>query len=265
MKTCTKCKETKELNCFAKDYRDPNRVRSICKLCRNQQRKERYAKNEVLREKSSQRRLKYYIKHREELILKEREYRRQNKEKIRIRDNEKRRTNIQHRLRSNLRSGLTTRMRRIFKGKNKGGSSVGDLGCTMKDFMLHIESLFLPGMTWKNYGSAKYPGTWNIDHIIPLSSFDLTDREQFLKASHYTNLQPLWTIDNLRKKDRLPEELEKSNGQDVSETSRRLESRSSSNSSSETPGPEGAGIAPEKNDSGIRETTRKSWEGPKIG
>jgi len=52
-------------------------------------------------------------------------------------------------------------------------------------------------MTWDNYGSG--PGSWNIDHIIPLSSFDLTDREQFLEACHYTNLQPLWFEDNMEK------------------------------------------------------------------
>ncbi len=51
-------------------------------------------------------------------------------------------------------------------------------------------------MSWDNYGE------WHIDHIVPLSSFDLTDKSQVNKVCHYTNLQPLWAIDNLRKGDR---------------------------------------------------------------
>ena len=48
-------------------------------------------------------------------------------------------------------------------------------------------------MTWDNYG------LWVIDHIIPLSSFDLTDRNQMLDAVRFKNLQPLWYEDNQSK------------------------------------------------------------------
>jgi hypothetical protein len=54
-------------------------------------------------------------------------------------------------------------------------------------------------MTWDNYGMYG----WHIDHINPLSSFDLSDRNQFLEACHYTNLQPLWAQDNLIKSNKL--------------------------------------------------------------
>ena len=50
-------------------------------------------------------------------------------------------------------------------------------------------------MSWDNKGRAG----WHIDHIIPLSAFDLTDREQVIEACHYTNLQPSWEQDNLIK------------------------------------------------------------------
>jgi len=61
----------------------------------------------------------------------------------------------------------------------------------------YLEERFQSDMTWNNYGE------WEIDHIKPLSSFDLTDRDQLLQACHYTNLQPLWAEENARKGDRL--------------------------------------------------------------
>jgi 5-methylcytosine-specific restriction endonuclease McrA len=72
------------------------------------------------------------------------------------------------------------------------------LGCTMEQFKRHIESKFKRGMTWDNHGEA-----WHIDHIVPLSHFDFTNETQFASATHYTNLQPLWASQNLRKGDRI--------------------------------------------------------------
>jgi hypothetical protein len=52
-------------------------------------------------------------------------------------------------------------------------------------------------MNWLNYGVGK--GKWNIDHMLPLDSFDLTDSAQLKLACHYTNLQPLWSVENSAK------------------------------------------------------------------
>lgn len=60
----------------------------------------------------------------------------------------------------------------------------------------HIADQFVNGMTWENMGQ------WHIDHIRPCASFDLTDPEQQKECFHYTNLQPLWATDNLRKSDK---------------------------------------------------------------
>lgn len=90
---------------------------------------------------------------------------------------------------------LRTRLNKFVSGGIKSGSAVSDLGCSVHELKDHLESQFKEGMTWDNLGV----GGWHIDHIVPLSSFDLTDREQLLEACHYTNLQPLWAEENLRK------------------------------------------------------------------
>jgi hypothetical protein len=103
--------------------------------------------------------------------------------------------------RDRARIDLDFKLRRVLRSRlshavcGKAGSAVRDLGCSIEDLKKYLECKFQDGMTWDNYGLHG----WHIDHIIPLSSFDLTDREQFLKACHYTNLQPLWAKDNLIK------------------------------------------------------------------
>ena len=94
-----------------------------------------------------------------------------------------------------LSSLLRTRLRDVLNGRIKSGSSVRDLGCSLTELKEHIESMFKEGMSWENHG--KYG--WHIDHMLPLSSFDLTDREQLLIACNYKNLQPLWAFENLSK------------------------------------------------------------------
>lgn len=90
---------------------------------------------------------------------------------------------------------LRSRLNKLLKSKKKRGSAVTDLGCSVDFLVNYIESLFLPGMTWENHGVHG----WHLDHIKPLSLFDLEDRDQLLIACHYTNLQPLWAKDNIVK------------------------------------------------------------------
>jgi hypothetical protein len=107
-----------------------------------------------------------------------------------IRHRERIRTDINFKLKCNLRSRLSAAIRR----NSKVGSAIFDLGCSILELRQYLESKFQNEMNWNNYGSY-----WEIDHIVPLASFDLTDKEQFLKACHYTNLQPLSCEDNRRK------------------------------------------------------------------
>ena len=126
-------------------------------------------------------------------------YRKLNKTKI-TKDKQayskiKYKTDIQYRLKSSLRS----RLKMAIKEDLKSGSAVRDLGCSISEFKLYIESKFQPGMSWDNWGQYG----WHIDNIKPIASFDLTDRQQFLEVCHYTNLQPLWWQDNLLKSDKI--------------------------------------------------------------
>jgi len=88
---------------------------------------------------------------------------------------------------------LRNRINRALKGAYRAGSHIRDLGCTAEELVSYLESLFQDGMTWDNHG------TWHIDHKKPLALFDLSNRVEFIRAAHYTNLQPLWASDNCRK------------------------------------------------------------------
>lgn len=88
---------------------------------------------------------------------------------------------------------LRSRLWAAIKSDAKTGSAIRDLGCSISEFKLYIENQFLDGMTWDNYGE------WHLDHVIPLCKFDLSDRTEFLEASNFLNIQPLWAKDNYLK------------------------------------------------------------------
>lgn len=90
---------------------------------------------------------------------------------------------------------LRNRVNISLKKRAKSGSAVKDLGCSIEQLRFYLEGKFQDGMTWNNWSR----GGWHIDHIIPLAMFDLTNREQFKSACHYTNLQPMWATENYRK------------------------------------------------------------------
>lgn len=73
------------------------------------------------------------------------------------------------------------------------------IGCTPNFFVKFLEDKFKPGMTWQNYGSY-----WEIDHVRPLISFDLTNPEQLRAAFHFTNCQPLTAFENNSKHAKMP-------------------------------------------------------------
>lgn len=94
-----------------------------------------------------------------------------------------------------LACALRHRLNAALNGGFKRGSAVRELGCTVAELKFYIEGRFKDGMRWDNWGV----NGWHIDHNVPLAFFDLTDTDQLQKACHYTNLQPMWAADNIRK------------------------------------------------------------------
>ena len=90
---------------------------------------------------------------------------------------------------------LRSRLGNVIKRKNatKGKSTLELTGCELSFLKGYLESKFEEGMTWENHGE------WHIDHIKPYSSFNLIDIEEQKRCFHYSNLQPLWKLDNLTK------------------------------------------------------------------
>jgi len=152
---------------------------------------------------------KYYLKNREKRVKYQREYRlihlRENRKSARKyyfknkeRLSKKNTKNARERRKTSpsfkILGVLRRRMLGALKGKNKSASTMDLLGVKNIEIIWHrFESLFQYGMTRENHGR------WHIDHITPCTAFDLTDPEQQKKCFHYTNLQPLWAIDNMKK------------------------------------------------------------------
>jgi hypothetical protein len=158
----------------------------------------RYAENIEARREASRASAK---RNREKNTARQREWRACNKDKVRgyhrKHVNKKRKADIAFQLQMTVRTRIHGALARSSIGK--ATRTLQHVGCTASELRLWLESKFLPGMTWENRGRHG----WHIDHIIPLAKFDLSDPEQQAAAFHYTNLQPLWAADNLRKGDRV--------------------------------------------------------------
>ena len=108
--------------------------------------------------------------------------------------------NIQYKLTEKYRDKL----KKFFKYKN---DSIHNefFDCSLKELKQHLESKFKDGMTWENKG---YKG-WHIDHILPYTYFDLTDPIQLKQCCHFSNLQPLWSLENIAKSNKIQYETKK--------------------------------------------------------
>lgn len=187
MKKCSKCREIKELKLFSKNRSRKDGLRHSCKECD----KLHYRHSPTKRVKYSK---TYYEKNKEKIAKKDRLYREANKEKINKRNLAYQYRKYKEDPRYRALRNARLRISNFLKNKEKFSKS---LGCSYSQFILHIESQFQLGMSWQNYGE------WHIDHKHPLSKAYNEGQESFMKSCNYTNLQPMWALDNLRKADKV--------------------------------------------------------------
>lgn len=235
-KKCSKCGEIKDISEFHKYKRSKDGVRSKCKICRkdentsSKERSKKYYdenKNEInkkrracklfttadlcraygVKETTYYSRISKGMSHAQALTTKNQNNRTleeklhlRRKSQIKYKANFIKGSNlyIRDRYRSRIRQAL------MFNNAEKCFSSSELLGCSVEKAKAFIEEGFHnretgEQMTWNNHSLKG----WHIDHIKPCASFDLTDPEQQKECFHYTNLQPLWAEDNLRKSDKL--------------------------------------------------------------
>ena len=139
----------------------------------------------VNREKLAERRRKHAEKRKTQF----KDWYANNRERMNAYWRDKRARDIQYRVSANLRARVRDRVRNAKSSKTEATMKL--LGCSVDFFMDYISSKFQEGMSWENYGE------WHLDHIKPLYLSE--NEEDLLLLNHYTNLQPLWAKDNLRK------------------------------------------------------------------
>lgn len=194
-KVCSKCKEEKEVCEFVKDATKKSGYKSQCKFCNNIAAK-KYRNNN--QEKLKIVRKKYNTENSEKILLQVKNYYEKNKNKI-IKykvdyRRKKRNSNSFYKLTSNIRNRIWCFLR--LKNISKTNKTFEIVGCTQNFLKEHIEKQFTEGMNWGLMGKHIH-----IDHIIPLSS--AKTKEEVYRLCHYTNLQPLWAEDNLKKSNKI--------------------------------------------------------------
>lgn len=183
-KKCSKCNKIKNKNNFYKRKKSLDGLAYICKSCS-------YAYSKKYDEQNKDRRNQYYELNKESILKKQKQHRSREKVKSNINQycKQRRRTDLNIRLKDNI----SSRIRKAINRGSKNTSSINLIGCSIEKLKTHLEKQFTDGMSWDNYGE------WHIDHIKPCCFFDLSKESEQKQCFHYSNMQPLWALDNLKK------------------------------------------------------------------
>lgn len=189
-KKCNKCGVEKDFSEFSKDISKNDGLRNQCKQCG----REKY----LLNRESEIERTKTYQRNNREKVLKQKlihskKYFINNRDKIK----EYQKKYMAIRRKNDYLFKLTDRVRSRIYGflkKNqisKTNHTFDLVGCSPTELKIFLERKFTEGMSWDNQGK------WHIDHKIPLSS--AKTEEELYKLCHFTNLQPMWATENIKK------------------------------------------------------------------
>ena len=189
-KICSKCKEEKEVCEFYNNKDRFDGKRPECKVCSN---KQSTLYNQKNKEKVNGIKQKYVDNNKEKVKQSKKEWFNKNPNYQNNWSYVKSNTNILFKLKKNMRSrlGLFLKNRSI----TKNNKTFHIIGCSPEYLKEYLEKQFVNGMCWENRNE------WHIDHIIPLSS--AKTEEEMYKLCYYTNLQPLWVEDNLKKSNKI--------------------------------------------------------------
>jgi len=163
----TKITEQKCNNCeISKNINDYHKGRKICMACTNAKRKEKYANDEAYRNRVNRETIKYRkAKNWADNPLGE----------------------LKRKIRSNILRCLT----------NKNKRTMEYVGCSREEYMKWLIS------NNNNYTLENHGKEWHIDHVIPLSKFDINNEEQQLIAFNWRNTMPLSCQENLKKNNKI--------------------------------------------------------------
>lgn len=200
-KVCTKCGLEKDTNQFAVRKQSPDGCGAICKKCKADYDEKRRRNLGIPPKRTPFTREEKLERQR----IAGRIYREENRQDVNFRARTKNKLRRKTDPDFAIKTQLTNRLGDAIRNGQKAGSGLRDLGCSVAELRIHLEAKFRPGMTWENRGHGF--GKWNIDHIIPLAAFNLTNRQHVLLVCNYLNLQPLWHEENMSKGDKLDFQL----------------------------------------------------------
>ncbi len=195
-KICTKCGIEKLLNEFYNNKKGRLNKSAHCKICDKLLSTKYYIQN---KNKVKQKNKDYKESHLEYYSEYNKNY--QQNPEYKLKRNKKEKYRYYNDTNYKILKILRNRIWDVLNRSPKNKKTLELIGCSLEELKIHLKKQFIEGMNWNNHG--KGIGKWNIDHILPCDSFDLTDPKQQEICFNYKNLQPLWSLDNIKKSNKL--------------------------------------------------------------